>query len=122
MLRHWKRFVRLIPWFALALIAAAAALLVARPARGTVRISGSSHSSWSSPPGGASSNMCTANYTRRARLPLRHPLGPSPTLSPLVPAWSALCLVFARRPPALAVAAADEGREPAPMPAPRGAG
>ena len=113
MLRHWETAVQLIPWVALAVISAALVVLAARPTRGTVRLVRGLAVLVLLTAGLGVVEHVIANYNagpldfrysaRWATMSARsrwwaaftESVGPSPTLSPLVLAWSALCMVFA---------------------------
>jgi len=113
MLRHWKTTVQLIPWAALAVISAALVVLAVRPSRGAVRLVRAlavvvlltagfgvvEHviANYNAGPLDFrySARWATMSSKSRWWAAFTESVGPSPTLSPLVLAWSALCMVFA---------------------------
>jgi hypothetical protein len=131
MLRHWETFVQLIPWFSLALISAAIGLLAFRPNRHVVRLVrilalvvvlsaglGIVEHVIANYDAGPldfryAARWATMSGTSRWWAAFTESVGPSPTLSPLVLAWSALCLLFATVDhPALAGAGAGVAATP----------
>jgi hypothetical protein len=126
--RHWTSAVQLIPWYALAALAAAFVLLVVRPGRRSLRIVrvlavlvlltaafGIFEHVLANYHAGPldfryESRWPTMSAGSRWWAAFTESVGPSPTLAPGVLAQSALCLVFATLGhPALAPAADGEG-------------
>jgi hypothetical protein len=113
MLRHWNTFVQLIPWFALAVIAGGIALVATRPNSGRIRLvrvlavavfliaafGVFEHTVANYDAGPLDFRYATKwaamSTTSRWWAAFTESVGPSPSLAPLVLAWSALCVVFA---------------------------
>lgn len=113
MLRHWNTFVQLIPWFSLALVAAAIALVVARPSAGRIRVVrvlalvvllsalfGIYEHTVANYDAGPldfryATKWATMSSGSRWWAAFIESVGPSPALAPLVLAWLSLCVVFA---------------------------
>ena len=113
LIRHWNGLVQLVPWFSLAVAAAAIALLVARPTPAAVRVVrvlaglvmltalfGVYEHVLANYRAGPldfrySATWATMPVTSRWWKAITQTVGPAPDLAPLVLAWSSLCVLFA---------------------------
>jgi len=109
MLRHWNGVVQLIPWFALAVVTVAIVLAAGRRVRlarilaiavimvAAVGIYEHTLANYHAGPLDFRYATKWATMSRKSRwwAAFSESVGPSPTLAPLVLAWSSLCVWFA---------------------------
>lgn len=113
MLRHWNGFIQQIPWIALGAVSIAIALVAVRPTVATVRVArliavlvlltaglGIVEHVLANYHAGPldfryGNRWATMSSTSRWWAAITETVGPSPSLAPLVLAWSSLCVVFA---------------------------